>query len=413
MSTEPVLPWGQALACPSPQIAPAGRRDTAAASRSGSGPMRVAFILNAQIHQVLHSLPIAAALARAYPWAEVDVLAPTREHLAYIARLLETLEPAPVRLLPMRLRRLLHWLRRLGRSSVPPKLLTLLLNAPALARYDALIVPERTSLWLKRLRLSRAPFIHTDHGAGDRAVGFEPRIREFDFVLVAGSKQEQRMREQGLIRTGRYAVVGYTKFEAVGRLHAERPRLFGDDRPVVLYNPHFDRRLASWDRFGMALVEAVSASGRYNLILAPHVRLCEGSRRKWDALLAPYRDRPDVLVDPGSERSVDMTYTLAADLYVGDVSSQVYEFIHRPRPCLFLNAHGADWRGDPNYLHWNFGPVIDHPENLLGGIEYALRSHAAFAEIQRREFRRTFDTGRVPASERAAAAIADFLGSHG
>lgn len=29
-----------------------------------------------------------------------------------------------------------------------------------------------------------------------------------------------------------------------------------------------------------------------------------------------------------------MTYTPAADIYLGDVSSQSYEFLLDPRPCL-------------------------------------------------------------------------------
>ena len=54
-----------------------------------------------------------------------------------------------------------------------------------------------------------------------------------------------------------------------------------------------------------------------------------------------------------------MTYTQAADIYLGDVSSQMYEFIRRPRPCLFLNAHRVRWQNDASYTCWNFGTVID------------------------------------------------------
>src|SRR3546814_2965461 len=47
-------------------------------------------------------------------------------------------------------------------------------------------------------------------------------------------------------------------------------------------------------------------------------------------------------IDLGSERSIDMSYTGSADLYLGDVSSQVAEYLYRPRPCVFLNAQGVD-----------------------------------------------------------------------
>ena len=54
----------------------------------------------------------------------------------------------------------------------------------------------------------------------------------------------------------------------------------------------------------------------------------------------------------GSVRSIDMTYTDQASVYIGDVSSQVYEFLRRPRPCIFLNFDRTAWQGDENFAHW-------------------------------------------------------------
>ena len=54
-----------------------------------------------------------------------------------------------------------------------------------------------------------------------------------------------------------------------------------------------------------------------------------------------------------------MTYMLAADIYLGDVSSQVYEFLLEPRPCIFLNGHNVPWQDNPYYSHWTLGQVID------------------------------------------------------
>ena len=71
--------------------------------------------------------------------------------------------------------------------------------------------------------------------------------------------------------------------------------------------------------------------------------------------------RSQILIDTGSERCVDMTYTSAADIYVGDVSSQVCEFLETPRPCVFLNAHQIDWQNNPDFAHWHFGDVVDDP----------------------------------------------------
>ena len=77
-----------------------------------------------------------------------------------------------------------------------------------------------------------------------------------------------------------------------------------------------------------------------------------------------------------------MTYTSGADLYLGDVSSQVYEFLRAPRPCLFLNSHGVDWHDDPSYLHWHAGPVLDSPADLLDTIDAAVAAHPDYVPTQ-------------------------------
>ncbi len=105
-----------------------------------------------------------------------------------------------------------------------------------------------------------------------------------------------------------------------------------------------------------------------------------------------------------------MTYTTAANLYLGDVSSQVYEFLYQPRPCLFLNSHGVAWQGNPDYEHWNAGPVIDRPELLADGLSQAFATHAStYLPIQQEMLARTFDISDVPSSQRAANALLEFM----
>jgi hypothetical protein len=267
-----------------------------------------------------------------------------------------------------------------------------------------IVAPERTSLLLKSLGLRRQLFVHTDHGAGDRAVGYEERISQFDLVLLAGEKQRERMAAAGLIREGDYAVVGYPKFELVDRLDPPVPSLFAEARPTVLYNPHFSSALGSWDRFGEAVLEEFAASADYNLIFAPHVRLFDGAPARARRAAERFAGAPNIHVDLGSDRCCDMTYTRMADVYLGDVSSQVYEFLRLPRPCLFLDAHGIDWPGDENYAHWAFGPVVHSPAGLCAAVGHARASHPDFRAVQVHGFARTFDLG-ASASERAAAAI--------
>jgi hypothetical protein len=120
-----------------------------------------------------------------------------------------------------------------------------------------------------------------------------------------------------------------------------------------------------------------------------------------------YLRSPNIHVDTGGPSSLDMTYTNCADIYLGDVSSQIYEFLKEPRPCLFLNSHGADYANDPNYAHWRAGPVIERPLELGEGLKRAVETHAGeYAHVQRELFAYSFDLAETPSSARAAAVIA-------
>jgi CDP-glycerol glycerophosphotransferase (TagB/SpsB family) len=125
--------------------------------------------------------------------------------------------------------------------------------------------------------------------------------------------------------------------------------------------------------------------------------------------LAPFVDHPRIHLDLGGPAAIDMTYTRAADIYLGDVSSQVYEFLRTPKPCLFLNASGADWRGDESFHHWRYGPVLDRAEGVIDAIDAARRGHGDYVEAQKQGFAESFDLRETPSSVRAAQAIVERL----
>ncbi|KRB86890.1 hypothetical protein ASE00_05795 [Sphingomonas sp. Root710] len=378
---------------------------------SAVGPLpRIAFLFNAQAHQILHGITVAERLALDWQ-VNVDILSASPDHLTLARRLTDPqshcllrfdLIGAPV-------------LRRAAAAAgsvVPPKLLTLLHARRRLDGYDAIALPERTSTILRSFGVGRPMLIHLDHGAGDRAAGFDPRIARFDFALVAGEKQRCRMLADGLIRPGDHAVVGYPKFEAADRSRRDGWTPFADKRPIILYNPHFSKALGSWPRHGAEIVRRIAEDGRFNLIVAPHVRMCDSRKRRAAFLksLAPASGLPNVHIDPGSDRSIDMSYTMMADIYLGDVSSQIYEFLRTPRPCLFFNGDGRSWRDDPDHAHWRFGPVVEDAALIMPAIDYAIESHGDFAAGQRQGFVDTFDLHEGEShSKRAAEAIAAFL----
>ena len=371
--------------------------------------LHVCFFFNAQRHQLLHGIGPAVSLARMAGY-EVVVASPSADHIAYAERLTAALGGAPIRFVTLSSRLLAAAQRWTGRT-VPPKLLSLARHAAWFNRFDAIALPERTSLILKSFGVRHPAYIHLDHGAGDRAAGFDRRTRHFDFALMPGEKHRERLEREGLVRPGASAVTGYPKFEAADAVRDPGWTPFGDDRrPIVLYNPHF-AKLGSWERCGGAVLEAFATQDRYNLIVAPHVRLLDGRRAdsRWTRSLECYAAHPRIRIDRGSDRSIDMTYTMLADVYLGDVSSQIYEFLRVPRPCLFINAHGVDWADDENYLHWRLGPVIGDASRLIEDIEAARAGHADFLDRQRQAFANTFDMTDEPSAERAAAAIARYL----
>lgn len=382
-------------------------------------PVRCGFLFNHdQLHQMAHSAPIAFELMRSGAGVKVSLLTTTRSQYDYLERaLLQHGLPTD----DLHLIELPGWLRGVAGlfDAVVPfsRIITLLVNREQFRPLELLVVPEKTSLILRSLGgLDTLQFVHTRHGAGDRAVGFDRHSGEFDFVLMSGAKIRDRLQEAGLIHEGGYAIVGYPKFDTCVA-PGFRKRLFDNDRPTVLYNPHCSPRLSSWYRHGLDVLEAFYRNDKYNLIFAPHVMLfrkrvqfsLKPLRLDWPGRIPRrYCECPHIHVDLGSERSIDMTYTEAADCYLGDVSSQIYEFLRRPRPCLFIDSHRTPWRDDNDYRHWCTGPVLQSAKNLMSHIDVAFATHSGYRDMQRALFAYSIDMLDAPSSRRAAQAILHF-----
>lgn len=370
--------------------------------------MHVLFLFVGEHHHVFHALPLAAELQQLRPGYRIEVAIASAAHLKCV-RIVQEVYPGfdvPVRDLPVP--RLLRGALTRGTLARCARMLRLLNAVPWLRQYDAIVVPERTSTVLRHF-LRHTRLVFTPHGAGDRAILLDPRDRHFDFVLVAGEKSERRLLEAGTIRPGHYAVNGYVKLDLMQRL-AHRPvRLFDNDRPVVLYAPHFRPDLSSWDRCGRAVIEAFRRQDRFNLVVAPHIRLFHAASAAQKAQLQALAEPGRILIDLDSDRLVDMTYTSTADIYLGDVSSQVYEFLARPRPCVFLNAHGVAWQGDPNYRFWTLGEVVDDVADVLAAVERAGDMHAKYLQVQKATLAESVGGDPGGAARRGAETIARFL----
>lgn len=382
--------------------------------------MRIGFLFNHEhVHQVPHAATVGFVLST-LPGAEVVFIVSSAPQLEYLKKLQRRYPDHRCSYEQVSLPR---WLKAAGAvldKALPfTKLMMLKYNLPAFRDLDALVVPEKTSLLLRKFDgMEDLKIIYTAHGAGDRAIGFDAETAKFDLIFLSGPKIERRMRDAGILDRAASCTIGYPKFDAVQAFDRPRQGLFDNDLPTVLYNPHFYPSLSSWYRMGMDILDYFHDSGRYNLIFAPHVMLYQrklhiapDNRRLGWVRRLPQRflDCAHMLIDTDSLKCTDMTYTLAADIYLGDASSQVWEFLLHPRPCLFADAHSTDWREDPNYLHWRNGPVFDDAGALDESLKLAVDTHPEYRPVQEALFRDTFDIGGESSSSRGARAILDYL----
>ncbi|MEZ5894892.1 MAG: hypothetical protein R3C40_06510 [Parvularculaceae bacterium] len=383
--------------------------------------MKIGFLFNHDAgHQAGHLLPILNAAAASPSQFEIRayvggsdmrdvVLRSIEPRFAHRIEFVHLRTPLPARPIA----------RAADIFSPASRVARLMFNVDAFRDLDALVAPERTSLILKDLLDDPSvKFIHVRHGAGDRAIGFHPSFARFDLLLLQGEKYVRRLRKSGgLDGRNEYALIGYPKFDQLLE-KKNATKFFDNDRPTVVYNPHFSPDGSSWYSMGEAVLDYFAGNRDFNLIFAPHVMLFnrrvhvspETRRIAWRARFADrFRRCDNIHVDLNSPNLFDMTYMNSADIYLGDISSQVIEFIARPRPCVFLNPGAIDWRGDENFSAWRLGPVLPDLSSLDDVLARAVERPDEYALAQRAHFQDTFDLTDEPSAERAARAIVDFV----
>ena len=341
------------------------------------------------------------------------------------------LTPEQIAALHWRSLALPEWLKTLtnGLNRLVPvhRILRLYWHNVFLRKSVAIVSTERTCLTLKRhwtkfrSRKHCPAFVCVPHGAGDRNVSFHPAFREFDLLMVSGQKVVDQMVDAGVSTPDRCRIIGYPKFDI---LRGRTPETFFDNgKPTFLYNPHFDPHMSSWFDHGTDILEFFYQNAdRYNLIFAPHVMLFykkvhispeyRVTRTRPD-IDPKYYDAPNIRIDVDSARLFDMSYTLSADVYIGDVSSQVYEFLHRPRACFFIDTHSAAVPGaPPEYDFWNNGPVVRTAKQLIALLPDHAQIAAQYRNAQEQRMAYTADQSDPrPASDRGAEALGRYIES--
>ncbi len=336
-------------------------------------PAPVAFLFLGETLLVPHLYPIVEALAELDPSLPIDLWVGERAVEIMLRERLEAFSGGSVRL------------RRApgfhdGDRARPrwAKLAMLARLAPRLRDARVAVCAEQTSLWLARLPPLRTRFIKTSHGVGSMSARDDRRRRAAWRLLVPSELERSTYLDRGFA-SDRVIATGYVK--ASFARSAPPRRLFADDRPVVLYAPHWQRHRSSWWDWGRAIVAALTEQQRWNVILAPHQRLIERDPDIGEALAAA-AGRDHVHVDLGSPALVDGSYTALADIYLGDTSSQVVEFLARPRPCVFLNNTALDWRATDDHDFWKCGEVVAQPGEVMPALERAALDHPRFVVEQ-------------------------------
>jgi hypothetical protein len=374
----------------------------------------IGFSLIGGSHQFLHGLPVAAALSRR-PGVTVTLYVTSKDDARIARDMMAELGAFETTVQLMELPPAVERLAgRSGWKSVA-KTMRLLWWSRHMRKCDCIVALERTSALLTRLP-GRCPLlVQIPHGVGGArragGGGIDRRFASFDLALVAGEADRRTTVALGLMPPERVIAVGQVKLAGLSRLgKLKRHRLFANDRPTILYNPHFHPRRGSWDQFGRDLIRAVAEDGTFNLIVAPHMRLFADLRHDEGAALEALSDPDWLLVDTSSQRLVDMTYTLGADIYLGDFSSQLYEWLAIPRPCVFIDQLGDGGIDDTKLPGmWKLGETVTSPGDLMPALRRASEAHPMYSPLQIEAMRDAVGDVNVDAAELAADQILALL----
>lgn len=369
---------------------------------------KIAFIFLDEIHHIYHFVSIAVELSKqntvhilTYP-GKHELLQNALAKLKGTNVIVEKLQTSLFRAFTDKLKN-----RKLPRKGFwIKKHQNYILN-----NFDAVVFSDYYHHYLQKARGNnpKPKLIKLPHGVAGRAYVYNKELLDFDMHVIFGDYYYEKLKEKKLLSECS-VVVGYPKLDVLKNQNDEP--IFSNKKLTVLYNPHFEPALSSWHKVGLEVLEFFFQSKKYNLIFAPHINLFNKLGAD-DASQIPqkYFEAENIHIDLGSEKSVNMTYVNQADIYLGDVSSQVFEFIINPRPCVFLNPNKVKFKNDISYRFWKCGKVVNNVGKLSKAIKKAeKRFQKKHQKIQEKITAENFyfEEGST-ASQRAAIAITEYL----
>ncbi len=373
-----------------------------------SGNHKIAIIFLDEIHHIYHFISVAVELSRNNA---VHILTHPGKH-TFLHNTLKQLngEKVVVEKLPTAAFR--AFTDKLKGKKLPRKGFWIKKHQEyILNNFDAVIFTDYFHHYLVNARGDKKypKFIKFPHGVAGRAYVYNKDLPDFDLHVIFGEYYYKQLKKKNLL-SKQNVVVGYPKLDVLKNM--EPQHIFKNEKPVVFYNPHFSPPLSSWHFIGLEVLEFFYNSSDYNLIFGPHINLFNKVGGD-DAAKIPkkYFEKENIHMDLGSEKSVDMTYLNNADIYLGDVSSQAFEFIINPRPCIFLNPGKVKYKKDNSYRFWKSGKVISSVEKLPQALKKASKRFKKKYKSKQEKLTagNFYSEEGSTASQRAAKAITTYL----
>jgi hypothetical protein len=368
---------------------------------------KIGFIFLDEIHHIDHFITTAIELAKTN---KVSILTFPSKH-TYLRDSLKRLNGEDVILEELKTKAFRAFTDKLKNRDFPRKAFWMKKNKNyLLSCFDALVFTDfiQHTLYKSRKSEKKPIFIYFAHGLAGRAYAFKKDLTYFDLHLVTGHFFYNQLKKRDLL-SKQNILCGYPKIDAVK--NQIRKNYFNNDNPIVLYNPHFMPPFSSWHEHGLDILAFFYNNPDYNLIFAPHINLfADKGMEKKQAIPATYFEAKNIHLDLGSTQSVNMTYTQQATIYLGDVSSQVYEFIINPRPCIFINSEKINYNKDSHYRFWQCGEVINTTEALEKALQNTELNFKKYKPIQEKiKEENIYSENGSTATQRASNAINTYL----
>lgn len=369
---------------------------------------KIGFIFIDEIHHIYHFITIAIALAKE---KEVSIITFPAKHI-FLRKELNRLGGENVKIEKLSTDFFTNIIEKISKKKIPRASVWMKKNRNYIAEnFDAIVFSDFIHhKFLQQEKIKQIPPIFKlAHGLPGRSRSYKKDLKDFDYQFLFGPFHLEEFKKRNLLAKD-YKMIGFPKLEAINS--KQKKNFFNNKKNTVIYAPHFNKEYSSWYSLGRKILEYFYHQVDYNLIFAPHIQLFNSRKGiSPEEIDQKFFNCSHMHIDLGSQNSVDMTYMNSANIYLGDVSSQVYEFIIQPRPCIFINVNNISWQENIDFRFWKCGDVVENITELKKALNVQQKKFQAhYIKIQEKINTENFySEPNSTASERAANAIIEFL----